>query len=149
MLDPLHPHCTRILNNRDLDTNIGGGIWSTVEVQVGFICANLPHTCPLAIRLYQRWRGHIGASYNDGSHQSVNGYGSSDIQNRSHRNTVGFQLLGSGDNPMAGLAGPVAETDLETADFSYPNVSFRKYALDRDLTLLEQPYDGNQRSVQV
>ena len=50
---------------------------------------------------------------------------------------------------MAGLAGPVAETDLETADFSYPNVSFRKYALDRDLTLLEQPYDGNQRSVQV
>lgn len=32
-------------------TNVGGGLWSTVEVEVGFICANLPALRPLVFRL--------------------------------------------------------------------------------------------------
>ncbi|KAI0166074.1 hypothetical protein GGR57DRAFT_509759 [Xylariaceae sp. FL1272] len=31
-------------------TNVGGGLWSTVEVEVGFICANLPAVRPLVFR---------------------------------------------------------------------------------------------------
>ncbi|KAI0199646.1 hypothetical protein F4808DRAFT_203130 [Astrocystis sublimbata] len=32
-------------------TNVGGGLWSTVEVEVGFICANLPAVRPLVFKL--------------------------------------------------------------------------------------------------
>ncbi|CAJ2506924.1 Uu.00g081100.m01.CDS01 [Anthostomella pinea] len=32
-------------------TNVGGGLWSTVEVEVGFICANLPAIRPLLFKL--------------------------------------------------------------------------------------------------
>jgi hypothetical protein len=32
-------------------TNVGGGLWSTVEVEVGFICANLPALRPLVFKL--------------------------------------------------------------------------------------------------
>lgn len=39
-------------------TNVGGGLWSTVEVEVGFICANLPAVRPLLFK----WIG-----YRDGS----------------------------------------------------------------------------------
>ena len=74
-----------------IDTNVGGGLWSTVEVQVGFICANLPHTRPLVLRLFKgvttgtersggasttdRVRSH-GTSSNDrhGMLNSINGF---------------------------------------------------------------------------
>ncbi|MCJ1235723.1 hypothetical protein MMC14_003694 [Varicellaria rhodocarpa] len=32
-------------------TGVRGAIWTTVEVQTGFICANLPHCRPLVLRL--------------------------------------------------------------------------------------------------
>ncbi|KAI1813893.1 hypothetical protein GGS20DRAFT_445509 [Poronia punctata] len=32
-------------------TNVGGGLWSTIEVEVGFICANLPALRPLIFKL--------------------------------------------------------------------------------------------------
>ncbi|KAI1331295.1 hypothetical protein F5Y16DRAFT_361110 [Xylariaceae sp. FL0255] len=32
-------------------TNVGGALWSTVEVEVGFICANLPAVRPLLFKL--------------------------------------------------------------------------------------------------
>lgn len=43
-------------SNPTIDTNVGGGLWSTVEVQVGFVCANLPHTRPLFLRWYSQLR---------------------------------------------------------------------------------------------
>ncbi|KAI1306329.1 hypothetical protein F5Y03DRAFT_139254 [Xylaria venustula] len=33
-------------------TNVGGGLWSTVEVEVGFICANLPAVRPLLFKWF-------------------------------------------------------------------------------------------------
>ncbi|KAK7955094.1 hypothetical protein PG996_015900 [Apiospora saccharicola] len=46
----------RILAVEEIDpedftfSNVGGGLWSTVEVEVGFICANLPSIRPLVFR---------------------------------------------------------------------------------------------------
>ncbi|KAI1192751.1 hypothetical protein F5X97DRAFT_316321 [Nemania serpens] len=34
-------------------TNVGGGLWSTVEVEVGFICANLPAVRPLFFKWFK------------------------------------------------------------------------------------------------
>ncbi|KAJ8120687.1 hypothetical protein ONZ43_g2666 [Nemania bipapillata] len=34
-------------------TNVGGGLWSTVEVEVGFICANLPAVRPLIFKWFK------------------------------------------------------------------------------------------------
>ncbi|KAI1116958.1 hypothetical protein F5Y14DRAFT_12413 [Nemania sp. NC0429] len=34
-------------------TNVGGGLWSAVEVQVGFICANLPAVRPLLFKWFK------------------------------------------------------------------------------------------------
>ncbi|KAI0460464.1 hypothetical protein F5B21DRAFT_10066 [Xylaria acuta] len=34
-------------------TNVGGGLWSTVEVEVGFICANLPAFRPLLFKWFK------------------------------------------------------------------------------------------------
>ncbi|KAI0879243.1 hypothetical protein GGS24DRAFT_486711 [Hypoxylon argillaceum] len=34
-------------------TNVGGGLWSTVEVEVGFICANLPAVRPLLFKWFK------------------------------------------------------------------------------------------------
>ncbi|GAP89221.1 putative integral membrane protein [Rosellinia necatrix] len=34
-------------------TNVGGGLWSTVEVEVGFICANLPAVRPLLFKWFR------------------------------------------------------------------------------------------------
>ncbi|KAH9884555.1 hypothetical protein F4778DRAFT_787663 [Xylariomycetidae sp. FL2044] len=33
-------------------TNVGGGLWSTVEIEVGFICANLPAVRPLIFKWF-------------------------------------------------------------------------------------------------
>ncbi|KAI0408690.1 hypothetical protein F4802DRAFT_548553 [Xylaria palmicola] len=33
-------------------TNVGGGLWSTIEVEVGFICANLPAVRPLLFKWF-------------------------------------------------------------------------------------------------
>ncbi|KAI5928374.1 hypothetical protein F4810DRAFT_1123 [Camillea tinctor] len=44
-------------------TNVGGGLWSTVEVEVGFICANLPAIRPLVFR----WFGLGNSVYAYGS----------------------------------------------------------------------------------
>ncbi|KAK5629599.1 hypothetical protein RRF57_005314 [Xylaria bambusicola] len=46
-------------------TNVGGGLWSTVEVEVGFICANLPAVRPLLFK----W---IGYDSRDGSGPAPN-----------------------------------------------------------------------------
>lgn len=77
------------------DTNVGGGLWSTVEVQVGFICANLPHTRPLVIRWYQRWRprGLVRSSTSDYPDSYIT---QTHRSHPSHRHdTLGFQSLDS------------------------------------------------------
>lgn len=62
----------RILAVKEIDptdftfSNVGGGLWSTVEVEIGFICANLPALRPL----FARWFGHGG-----GSSAGQSGYG--------------------------------------------------------------------------
>ncbi|KAK7910749.1 hypothetical protein PG985_013230 [Apiospora marii] len=43
-------------------SNVGGGLWSTVEVEVGFICANLPSIRPLAFR----WLGYRAGATSTG-----------------------------------------------------------------------------------
>lgn len=45
-------------------TNVGGGLWSTVEVEVGFICANLPAVRPLLFKWfgYENSRNASGAT---------------------------------------------------------------------------------------
>ncbi|TGJ85314.1 hypothetical protein E0Z10_g3447 [Xylaria hypoxylon] len=45
-------------------TNVGGGLWSTVEVEVGFICANLPAVRPLLFKWfgYDNTRDASGAT---------------------------------------------------------------------------------------
>ncbi|OAA61919.1 integral membrane protein [Niveomyces insectorum RCEF 264] len=48
-------------------SNVGGGLWSSVEVEIGFICANLPAIRPLL----SRWLGD-GSSGN-GSHSGYGG----------------------------------------------------------------------------
>ncbi|KAG7005251.1 hypothetical protein G7Y79_00021g051180 [Physcia stellaris] len=87
------------LNDIDPDdfsyTNVGGGLWSTVEVQVGFICANLPHTRPLVIRWYQRWRprGLVRSSTSDYPDSYIT---QTHRSHPSHRHdTLGFQSLDS------------------------------------------------------
>ncbi|KAI0024930.1 hypothetical protein F4780DRAFT_483665 [Xylariomycetidae sp. FL0641] len=44
-------------------SNVGGGLWSTVEVEVGFITANLPAIRPLVFR----WLGYGTTQYGYGS----------------------------------------------------------------------------------
>ncbi|CAK7204520.1 hypothetical protein SEUCBS139899_007277 [Sporothrix eucalyptigena] len=62
----------RILAVKEIDptdftfSNVGGGLWSTVEVEIGFICANLPALRPL----FARWFGQGG-----GSSAGQSGYG--------------------------------------------------------------------------
>ena len=56
----------------NLDTNVGGGLWSLTEAQLGFIAANLPHLRPLAIGLRHGVRSHAGASSRSGSHAPSN-----------------------------------------------------------------------------
>ncbi|KAI1359547.1 hypothetical protein F5Y08DRAFT_349612 [Xylaria arbuscula] len=48
-------------------TNVGGGLWSTVEVEVGFICANLPAVRPL----FFKWIGY-GETSGSGSAPNYN-----------------------------------------------------------------------------
>ncbi|KAI2637323.1 hypothetical protein GGS21DRAFT_511075 [Xylaria nigripes] len=54
----------RIISVTEIDpkdfnfSNVGGGLWSTVEFEVGFICANLPASRPLLFK----WFGIEGSS---------------------------------------------------------------------------------------
>ncbi|ERS97337.1 uncharacterized protein SPSK_02526 [Sporothrix schenckii 1099-18] len=63
----------RILAVKEIDptdftySNVAGGLWSTVEVEIGFICANLPALRPLLAR----WFGRGGG----GSSGGDSGYG--------------------------------------------------------------------------
>ncbi|KAI1335158.1 hypothetical protein F5Y15DRAFT_258122 [Xylariaceae sp. FL0016] len=57
-------------------TNVGGGLWSTVEVEVGFICANLPAIRPLLFKWFKvgDWvYGHGSSGENGGYHISRKG----------------------------------------------------------------------------
>lgn len=47
-------------------SNVAGGLWSTVEVEVGFICANLPATRPLFVRCFG-WGGSSSYASGGGS----------------------------------------------------------------------------------
>ncbi|KAI0426420.1 hypothetical protein F5Y09DRAFT_318987 [Xylaria sp. FL1042] len=49
-------------------TNVGGGLWSTVEVEVGFICANLPAVRPLLFK----WFGYEGSADASGATPKYN-----------------------------------------------------------------------------
>jgi hypothetical protein len=58
-------------------SNVAGGIWSTVEVQLGFICANLPALRPLITRFFSK---------GDASGAGTSGYGHSHTGSRSAGN---------------------------------------------------------------
>ena len=66
----------RIIAVKEIDpedftfTNVAGGLWSTVEVEIGFICANLPAIRPLVTK----WFGG-GGSTNYGTGTSGSAYG--------------------------------------------------------------------------
>ncbi|KAI1136210.1 hypothetical protein F5Y05DRAFT_391971 [Hypoxylon sp. FL0543] len=47
------------------NSNLAGGLWSTVEVEIGFICANLPAIRPLLFKLFGV--GSSAAAYASGS----------------------------------------------------------------------------------
>ncbi|KAI8628655.1 hypothetical protein F5Y19DRAFT_109188 [Xylariaceae sp. FL1651] len=49
-------------------TNVGGGLWSTVEVEVGFICANLPAVRPLLFK----WLGYGNTQNGSGATPKYN-----------------------------------------------------------------------------
>ncbi len=57
---------TQIDPNDFTFSNVGGGLWSTVEVEVGFICANLPAVRPLLFKWfgYDNSRDASGATPN-------------------------------------------------------------------------------------
>lgn len=63
----------RILAVEEIDpddftfTNVGGGLWSTVEVEVGFICANLPSIRPLVFRCLG-YRPRVATGDGDGDY---------------------------------------------------------------------------------
>ncbi len=74
----------RIIAVKEIDptdftfSNVAGGLWSTVEVEIGFICANLPAIRPLLTR----WFGNKNSSGASGSgyggaygNNAANGYG--------------------------------------------------------------------------
>ncbi|KAI1084937.1 hypothetical protein F5B20DRAFT_120769 [Whalleya microplaca] len=46
-------------------SNVAGGLWSTVEVEIGFICANLPAIRPIVFKWFGI--GSTGAAYASGS----------------------------------------------------------------------------------
>ncbi|EPE06929.1 integral membrane protein [Ophiostoma piceae UAMH 11346] len=91
----------RIVAVREIDpadftfSNVAGGLWSTVEVEIGFICANLPAIRPLIIRWFKLGSGSTGASNSgyDGYANGGNplGYGthSKIATNRSRRMPLG------------------------------------------------------------
>ncbi|KAF2230403.1 hypothetical protein EV356DRAFT_519935 [Viridothelium virens] len=68
-------------------TNVGGGLWSTVEVQVGFICANMPHLRPLFIKFFMPQKASTGGA-SGGSADRFRGYAGSGN---------GHAMLGSGN----------------------------------------------------
>ena len=126
------------------DTNVAGGLWSTAEVQVGFICANLPHTQHLATRCFQRWRPRLRVFHSGGDRPRANDYGnSSNTWTRSRRGTAGFQNLGSKDksNATATAAAPTAEwDDAERGDnISREEASVGVYDSDHELISMGGP----------
>ncbi|KAI0476705.1 hypothetical protein F4859DRAFT_521280 [Xylaria cf. heliscus] len=70
-------------------TNVGGGLWSTVEVEVGFICANLPAVRPLLFKWFKldSTRDGSGATpkYNISSKGGIRS-GHIKLQSRSNEN---------------------------------------------------------------
>ncbi|KAF2970620.1 hypothetical protein GQX73_g2977 [Xylaria multiplex] len=72
-------------------TNVGGGLWSTVEVEVGFICANLPAVRPLLFKWfgYDNSRNASGATpkYNLSSKGGIRS-GHIKLQSRNHENEL-------------------------------------------------------------
>ncbi|CAK7226667.1 hypothetical protein SCUCBS95973_006276 [Sporothrix curviconia] len=93
----------RILAVKEIDptdftfSNVGGGLWSTVEVEIGFICANLPALRPL----FARWFGQGGGSsagksgygaYGSGANGAASGYG---MHSKISANRSGRMPLGS------------------------------------------------------
>jgi hypothetical protein len=56
-------------------TNVGGGLWSTVEVEIGFICANLPAIRPLVFKLLKIKGSSSNRSAGTAPHGGRYGYG--------------------------------------------------------------------------
>ncbi|KAK8066913.1 hypothetical protein PG997_013660 [Apiospora hydei] len=86
------------INPKDFTfTNVGGGLWSTVEVEVGFICANLPSIRPLVFRCLGYRTGATSSGENDystpaaGRYYAKSGLGAS----RSGGGGGAFKTIGS------------------------------------------------------
>ena len=135
------------------DTNVGGGLWSTVEVQVGFICANLPHTRPLVIRLLQKLhlrKDHSSAS--NGAFPQFRGHGYfSRGTTRSRRDTDAFEMLD--DKPVANVksGGGGAVGLEESEDSTGEGGSNQAYNFDHNLTsrAVSLGRDGHQIAVRT
>ncbi|KAK8041418.1 hypothetical protein PG994_014425 [Apiospora phragmitis] len=82
------------INPKDFTfSNVGGGLWSTVEVEVGFICANLPSIRPLVWKCLG-YRTGVGSTTGDN-----NGYskptGGGGYYAKSGSHAGGLQTIGS------------------------------------------------------
>ncbi|KAL9613402.1 MAG: hypothetical protein Q9167_002050 [Letrouitia subvulpina] len=89
------------INPKDFSyTIVGGGLWSLLEVQVGFICANLPYTRSLAVRCCKR-RHPIAMTSKTYRfrNRALDNYCLS--SRKLHPNRVGFHCLASEHNTPA------------------------------------------------
>ena len=125
-----------------LDSNVAAGLWSTVEVQVGFICANLPHSQHLMIRCFQRWRPHSGRDRSNTDDYRT----SSNAQSRSRRYIARFQNLGSHNKSASE---PVAERAAESGVSSHEEASFGGYDSDYELPVMGAPGESRMGKVEV
>lgn len=150
--DPLLPQQPKSSTDNSPDTNVRAGLWSITEVQLGFICANLPHTKHLVVRCFQRWRPRIGTWHSGADHASPRNYSNCpNARTRSHRDTAGFQNLGSQSRSTAKVkaAGPVAEMDAERGYTSREEASIGTYDSDHELVFMGAPCESNVGRVEV
>ena len=140
----LTQHTETTTDSRPPDTNVAGGLWSTAEVQVGFICANLPHKQHLASRCFRRSRP---SAWHGGGSSSNDRHSASNTRIRSRHNTGGFQNLGSLSKSTA--PGPVTERDAEREDSSREEANIGAYDSDHELISVGAPCENSVGRVEV
>ncbi|KAJ9144184.1 Integral membrane protein [Pleurostoma richardsiae] len=122
-------------------SNVGGGLWSTVEVEIGFICANLPAIRPLV----NKWLGRSEGSSGYPSHGTGSAYAGASSKRRNSR--AGHMVLGSreGDNDLEMMTKDNASDETSLANRGQqPGVApkdgkgFIHVRTDVEMTVVEQ-----------
>lgn len=57
-----------LLSNSYLDDNVGGAVWSSIECNIGVVCASLPHFKPLFDRFFPSLMGRSAGASNHNAH---------------------------------------------------------------------------------